>query len=218
MPVITIRGQLGSGAPQIAKACAEALHINYVDREIITRVAERLQRPRQAVIAKEILPTTLSKRIAKALAEDFTRAGYSITSGPGQDNPFLDDLHYIRGLKTVFRELARSDSIIINGRGSQFILKDYPNALHVLIVSPLEIRINRVMESLGLDEKAAQNRISRYDNSRKLFIKKYFKAELEDPMHYDLVINTDHVSYEAAVAMIIRAASLRGRKLSKFRH
>jgi cytidylate kinase len=35
MPVITIRGQLGSGAPEIANRVAERLHIDYVDREII---------------------------------------------------------------------------------------------------------------------------------------------------------------------------------------
>jgi cytidylate kinase len=218
MPVITIRGQMGSEASKIARACAESLHLNYLDREIINRVAERLRRPRHSIIAKEILPITLSKRIAKAIENDFTRFGYSITTGPGQDNPFLDDLHYIKGLKSVFRELVKSDSIVINGRGSQFLLKDYPRVLHVLIVSPLETRVKRVMASLGLDEKAARNRIARYDNSRHRFIKKYFKAELEDPIHYDLVINTDRVSIEAATTMIVRAVSLKGRTLRKVRH
>lgn len=215
MPVITIRGQMGSEAPIIAKACAEALKINYLDREIIDRVAERLQRPRQAIIAKEILPITITKRVARAIEDDFTRVGYSITTGPGEDNPFLDDLHYIKGLKSVFRELVKSDSIVINGRGSQFILKDYPRVLHALIVSPLKVRIKRVMERMGLSEKAAKHRISKYDNSRQTFIKKYFKAELEEPMHYDLVINTDCVDIETAVAMIIKASSFKGRPVRK---
>jgi len=217
MPVITIRGQMGSEAPIIAKACAEALKINYLDREIIDRVAERLRRPRQAIIAKEILPTTFGKRIARALEDDFTRVGYSITTGPGEHNPFLDDLHYIKGLKSVFRELVKSDSIVINGRGSQFILKDYPRVLHALIVTPLDVRVKRIMERLGISEKAAKQRIAKYDNSRQTFIKKYFKAELEDPIHYDLVINTNYVDIKTAVMMIIKASSFKGRPVRKLK-
>jgi len=44
MPVITIRGTLGSSAPEIGKLVAEKLHIDYVDREIIAEIAERLRR------------------------------------------------------------------------------------------------------------------------------------------------------------------------------
>jgi len=33
MPIVTIRGQLGSGAPEIGKAIAEFLHADYVDRK-----------------------------------------------------------------------------------------------------------------------------------------------------------------------------------------
>ena len=38
MPVVTIRGQLGSGAPEIGKLIAEKLQCDYVDREIISQI------------------------------------------------------------------------------------------------------------------------------------------------------------------------------------
>ena len=41
MPVITIRGKLGSGAPEIGKLVAESLHIDYIDREIIAHNIRR---------------------------------------------------------------------------------------------------------------------------------------------------------------------------------
>ena len=56
MPVITIRGTLGSSAPEIGKLVAEKLHIDYVDREIIAEIAERLRRPDYDVAAKEMPP------------------------------------------------------------------------------------------------------------------------------------------------------------------
>ena len=44
MSIVTIRGQLGSGAPEIGRKIAGRLHTDYVDREIIADVAARLQR------------------------------------------------------------------------------------------------------------------------------------------------------------------------------
>ena len=56
----------------------------------------------------------------------------------------------------MIKELAGSQSIVIRGRGSQFILKDFPGAFHVLIVAPIEVRVKRVMEKLKLNEEDAQ--------------------------------------------------------------
>jgi cytidylate kinase len=102
-----------------------------------------------------------------------------------------------------------SGSIVIHGRGSQFILKDYPDAFHIFIVAPLPVRIKRVMDSQKLEEKEAKQQISRYDSSRHEFIKRYFKAELEDPIYYNLVINTEHISYEDATSIIIDTITLK---------
>ena len=77
-------------------------------------------------------------------------------------------------MESVVRELARSQAIVIRGRGSHFILKDYPGALHVLVVAPLEVRVMRVMEDLKLDQEAAKQEIARVDNSNRQFVKRYF--------------------------------------------
>ncbi len=67
MSVVTIRGQLGSGAPEIGKMVADKLNTDYVDREIIAKVAELLNTKTQDVIAKEMLPGTFLGRIAEGL-------------------------------------------------------------------------------------------------------------------------------------------------------
>jgi len=211
MPVITVRGQLGSGAPEIGKLVAENLHIDYVDREIIADVAQRLTWSKGAIEQKETPPGSLLGRIVDALGRGnnwstAVQGGYL----PTWEIP-LDDTRYILGLESVIKELASSESIVIRGRGSQFILKDYPNALHILVMAPLELRLKRVMETSKLDEKAAKQEIERSDSSRRQFTKKYFDAELEDPIYYDLVINTGHLSYEAASSVIAHAVQLRAK-------
>ena len=113
------------------------------------------------------------------------------------------------------RELAKSPSLVIRGRGSQFILKDHPGSLHVLVVAPLDARVKRVMKDLKIDEEAAREEIRRFDTSRHQFAKRYFQADLEDPLHYDLVINTGGLSFEAAASLAINALRSKARTPQK---
>lgn len=211
MPIVTIRGQLGSGAPEVGRLVADRLRVDYVDREIIAEVASRLNRQEKEVVAKEMPPSTLLGRIAEALE-------HSYAFGDGMAGAYLpmgqiplDDTRYLRALETVVKELARSQSLVILGRGSQFILKGDPDTLHVLLVAPLEVRVKRVMQDLNLSPEAAKLEIGRFDSSLRQFIKRYFKTELEDPVFYDLVINTERFSFEAAASIAVDALSLKTR-------
>jgi len=206
MPVITIRGQYGSWANDIGELIANKLNIDYVDRGIIAGVAERLRRPNASIAEKEMPPSTLLGRIAEAMAKTASMGDdiYAGIYSPLWEIP-LDDTDYLSGLEYVIKELAGSESIIIQGRGSQFILKDFPGAIHVLIVAPVEVRVKRVMERLKLDEEDARNEIARFDGGSREFVKRYFRADIADPLNYDAVINTNHLSIEGAASMIVDA-------------
>jgi cytidylate kinase len=219
MPIVTIRGQFGSGAPDIGREVAERLHIDYIDREVIAKVAERLNERTQEVIAKEMPPSSLWGRIAHALGFDYGMAmGYPLESGfvssyPGAYLPAwqmpLDDTRYLSGLESVIRGLAQSQLAVIRGRGSQFILKDHPGALHVLVVAPLDLRVQHVMQSMAMDKEAAEKEIAHVDGSRRTFIRRYFQADVEDPLNYDIVINTERLDYGSAASVIIKAIPFR---------
>jgi len=219
MSTITIRGQLGSGAPEIGKQIADRLHIDYIDREIIADVAKRLKLSKEGIADKEMPPGTLLGRIAEALGRGFAMSGGSADMYAGAYLPTwempLDDAHYLTGLESVIKELAKIQAVVIRGRGSQFILKDYPGAIHLLVVAPLELRVKRVMESLKLDEGNAKKEIERFDSSRREFTKRYFHAELEDPVYYDLVINTEYLSFDDATSIAINALSFKDKKSGK---
>jgi hypothetical protein len=75
MPIVTIRGQLGSGATEIGRRLAEKLRIDYVDREIIELVAKHLKSPKDEILQKELPPSTLFGRIAEVM-------GYSSSINP----------------------------------------------------------------------------------------------------------------------------------------
>ncbi|MFA5399077.1 MAG: cytidylate kinase-like family protein [Dehalococcoidia bacterium] len=204
MPLVTIRGQMGSGAPEIGKLAAALLKVDYVDREIIAEVAAAINRSDIEIMAKERPSTNLLERIGEALAQSAIRRGVASAYLSTSAMP-LDDKRYLKGLTSVIRELAKTQRIVIRGRGSQFILKDYPRALHVFVIAPLKMRVTRVMTDLKLDEKEAKKEIVNSDSSRREFTRSYFHAELEDPVLYDLVINTKNLNFKAAASIIANA-------------
>lgn len=209
MAIVTIRGKLGSGAPEIGRLVAEKLHTDYIDREIIAEVASRLNLQEQEIMAKEMPPATLQGRIAEALAR-----GYSIGDGiQGAYLPFwqipLDDNRYLEALTSFVGDLSKGHSSVIYGRGSQFILKDCPHALHVSVIAPLKTRIPRVAKDMDISEDKAKGEINRFDNSAREFIKRFFHAEMDDPNNYDLVICTESLSFQQAAAIIFDALRIK---------
>jgi cytidylate kinase len=105
--------------------------------------------------------------------------------------------------------------VVIRGRGSQFILKDYLGAIHLLLVAPLDLRVKRVMKSQKLDEENAKEEIERFDSSRREFTKRYFNAELGDSVYYDLIINTEYLSFNDAASIVIGALPFRDKTAEK---
>ncbi|MBN1189387.1 MAG: cytidylate kinase-like family protein [Dehalococcoidales bacterium] len=205
MSVITIRGQMGSGAPDIGQLIASKLGYDYVDRQILAKVAEHTRYSEEGIEKKEMPPGTLFGRIVEAfnssyLAADSREGAYV----PVWDFP-LDDRRYLDSLHKIIFELAARGSIVIRGRGSHLILKGYPDVMHIFTVAPLRTRVKRVMDSLAADEETARNKIHNFDSSRREFIKRYFKSTMEDPLNYDLVINTGKIGYEYAALMAISA-------------
>jgi cytidylate kinase len=56
-----------------------------------------------------------------------------------------------------------------------------------------------------MSRKTARQFCLREDLGRKRYLKKYFNADVEDPLLYHLTINTGLVSYEHAARMIAEA-------------
>ena len=164
MPVITIRGQEASGAPEIGIMVAKELQIDYVDSKIIADVAVRLNRNEIEVLKKETPPAQFSDVLQgrwRWVEGLFQRTMVQVTGrfficANKEMYPWeipIDDKLYLKTLRVVIIELAKNQAIVIRGRGSQFILKDFSGAFHVLVVAPLDLRVKRVMERMKLDRR-----------------------------------------------------------------
>jgi cytidylate kinase len=102
---------------------------------------------------------------------------------------------------TILR-LAELGNVIIVGRGANIITARLPRVLHVRLVGSTPERIARLQAFDKLNKKDALARIEREDGGRHRYLKRYFGKDIDDPLHYHLIINTDWVTLRHAAAIV----------------
>ncbi len=120
-----------------------------------------------------------------------------------KDEQIEADLHQI---ELIILEYALKGNVIIYGRGGQDLLSAVSSVLRVRIIAPFELRVERWAEREWLDPDLARKLVRRSDQQRAGFIKYYFDRDWENPLHYDLVLNTERISEETAIKLICEGA------------
>lgn len=106
-----------------------------------------------------------------------------------------------RASETILR-LADLGGVIIVGRGGNIITARLPGMLHVRLIGSLEARAAHIEHFDKLSHKDALARIKREDTGRRRYLKRYFHQDIDDPLLYHLVINTDYVAPREAGRMV----------------
>jgi cytidylate kinase len=120
-----------------------------------------------------------------------------------------DDVH-VDYLQAVLLELAGKHDIVVVGRGGQFLFRDCPWSLHVRVLADLKARWAALQRGQDLPEGEAEAMVEVADRRRSEWIRQHYGEEWEDPAHYDLVLRTDRLGVEGAVAVVRSAAEIRG--------
>ncbi len=119
---------------------------------------------------------------------------------------------YLDRLQSVIYEVAKKGNTVFFGRGSQFLLHSFDCAFHILITGSMEKRVQRVMEEKGVAKEVAEKMISRSDHDKRAFVRFAYDDDWLNYRLYDLLINTDKLSLDAAVQMIVHGAKSDGIK------
>lgn len=235
MPVVTISGTLGSGAREIARLAAAKLGIDYVDQEILVEAARALGVSVEAVESFDERGMSLGDRLAAMLRRILERSAAASAADPTmgagglelllsrtygeaaalpQEVPQqeLNGTLYIETFTPIIRDLAERGNVLIVGRGSQVILRDWPESLHVCCTAPVAFRAEAVARREGLSPEEGRRRVQESDKNRAAFHRRYFKVDADDLCLYDLVIGTARLSQEAAAELICAAARSRSVK------
>lgn len=178
MAIITISREMGSGGIPIAHQVAEQLGYDLIDGDMLKEVAGDYGLSPEALEQADEKPPAFVA---------------------GRDEQIAVDLHQI---ELIILERALKGNVIIYGRGGQDLLKRASNLFRVRIVAPFEERVERWAEREWLDPDYARILVRKSDQQRAGFIKYYFDRDWQDPLYYDLIINTSRLSEEMAVQLI----------------
>ncbi|MDD5035107.1 MAG: cytidylate kinase-like family protein [Methylococcaceae bacterium] len=190
--VITISRDYGAQGETIARRLSECLGIPVYDREILDRVAQRAKADKFHFQAHD-----------EQVSAGFSTFLYSLVSGTSAT---LAD--YRRHLYEVVTDIARQDCILI-GRGAHLILTG-KKIFRVRVVASKLVCASRIAEEFNIPLLEAEQKVYEVNNKRHKSILELYGASfehcsLEHAKNFDLVINTDNIPAESAMAVILFA-------------
>jgi cytidylate kinase len=212
--VVCISRTLAAGGEIVGQAVAQRLGFHYMDREIIGRAAERAKVDPSVVAAAEHRQPLIRRLIeaigvAQVLADP---AGFS--SGVPTESYYAPGLTPLPALPEDYRaliretiqEIANRGQAVIVAHASAMALPGRQDVLRVFITASPETRASRLVAAgHGRDETEAATIVAQSDRERREYIRSFYKIKEELPTHYDLVINTDVLTFEQAEHLVLSA-------------
>ncbi len=175
---VTISRQMGSLGCDVAGAVAERLGFQMVWREVINRAAIQSGTP----------------EVALAVIDELGLLGIAPT--PQTKRAYMD------AVARIMDELVGEGGAVIVGRAGQAILRGREGVLHVRVIAPLELRIERVAKTQGIAREAAQAQVETSDRYRRNYLRRFYQVRWDDPLLYNLVVNTGVLTIEQAANSI----------------
>lgn len=201
--VICISRTAGAGGEAIGRWVAAHLGFTYVDEEVI-RVASEKAGVDAATIAKTEERAPLLDRVLDALTVQGLMTMVTANAGvPAftMVEPPPDDMRAF--IREAIEEIASRGRVVIVAHAASYALRGRDDLLRVLVTGSPEIRAERLRL---LDIADALKAVRESDKERAQYLRRFYDVRSEEPLHYDLVINTDAVDVERAGAAISAAA------------
>jgi cytidylate kinase len=105
-------------------------------------------------------------------------------------------------LKAAVRAAYEKDNVVIVGRGAQVILRDMEDAFHVRVIAPMQHRMNRLELYEHLSYNDAWTLAQERDKANLEYMQRFFNENPDNPLLYDMVINTAKFTVDAAAQVI----------------
>ena len=186
MPMIAMTREMGSLGKDVAAAIAERSNRRVVYHEIIEPIANKM-------------------RLRKSHVERFLEGKSGIWERLTTDKTSLS----IFTADETFRFVRDGTTAVIRGWGAVHLLRNVPHILRVRVCAPLELRVTRMMERLGTDNRETiENEIQLSEEAHTAITKRHFGINWRDAEHYDLVLSTDRMTVDECVDVVERTMAL----------
>jgi cytidylate kinase len=209
--LITISRERGSGGRSVATRLAQDLGMQCYGKEIIYDIAKSAEVAAESVEKYDqehynkwnLIADSL--RISSHFSPDY---GLNFNLANIEPEIFFTEDKYLKTTQEILTKLASRPGTILLGRGSQVIFKDRADALHVRLVAPLALRIERTAEMLNISQKEAAKNVADLDRSRANYLQAFYSMDVNDASLYHLTINTGLMTYDQTCQIVKRAMEL----------
>jgi glucuronide carrier protein len=196
-PVVTVNEQYGAGGSQVAQRVAQRLGVPYVGSRFSS---EELEQAEAGESARTVLYSDAISNFLRSFSRTPNDVDASISADAQTDTELVR-----RNIAEVVDAVKDSGGVVV-GRDATVILSSLQGALHVRLEAPVETRIARAAQVLGISADLASRRQQREDRIRTQMSHQLMQWDPADKTHYDLVIDTGSIPLDDAVDMIVAAS------------
>lgn len=201
MAVITISRQFGAEGKKIGRRIADTLGYYYADEDIIERAVVEIYVSPDGRKIFEAEPGDKLKRFISML----NPFGTSLMELPLSDKERdIDGYKYVELLNLIIPKIAKEGNAVIIGRGGQYILHDFEDTYHILLMAKEEDRIKFIQDDYRVSRARTLQILKRMTKRRANLYSYFGKKDYDDPNLYDLVLNMSLVSIDKAEELICR--------------
>ena len=181
MSIVAISETAGSLGNEIGRRLAERLNYRFADREIIAKAAERF-------------------------GENVSDLRHAAEEKPTLWERWTDtQSRYKTYIEAIIFEMATGDDVVLAGLASAIVLRPVAQALRVRTTASERIRAQRVEQQQGFTREAALDYVRDSDHERAARVKFLYQVNVDDPLLYDVVLNTERLMADEGARLVQEA-------------
>lgn len=213
--IVCISSVTAAGGDVIGHLVAERLGFRFVDDEILDLAAHHAGIDRSVVAGAERHRSLVTRMIDAVFAPppeiqsylNLRPREYGAGAGAGGATaPPAEDLR--RLIKDAIADVAERGDAVIVAHAASLALAGSGGVLRVHVTASAATRIRRLAAANPLlREDDYATAIQESDRQRQEYLIRFYGVRDESFTHYDLMLNTDAIDVEAAVAAIVAVAT-----------
>lgn len=178
MPVITITRGSHSGGTLVAERLQEMLGYPKMGDEVVAETARRYGVSEEELLRGLDMPANFFERFTSRRKR------------------------YLLATQATLGELFAEGNGIYYGFAGQFVFQGTCNVFKVRLVAPMEDRLRSSMAIHRHSREQALQHLAEVDQRRAKWNRQMFGVDWNEPDLYDLIVNLEHMSVDAAARMI----------------
>jgi len=202
--ILTVSRLYGSGGSEVAAIVAKTLGWSLLDNAVVDAVAARMGLSVAEVRDREEREPSLVERLTSAMA-----MGSQEWASPIAEAKRPTDEQLIEVTRHIIDEAIARGPLVVVGRGTQEMLAEREDTLHVFCYAPRKALIARTMQRESVSTEEAARLVDDTNRQRDQWVRLHWERDRRAHENYDLSVNTERLGIQGAADLIAAAARKR---------